>query len=40
MNIMRVIPVDEPSPKSLKNIFSEFLPSNHTNYELSISSIC
>lgn len=31
MKIVRVIPVDEPSPKSLKNIFSEIVPSKHAN---------
>ena len=39
MNIFRVIPVDEPSPKSLKNVFSEIFPSNHTNYELTVIRI-
>ena len=36
MNIMRVIPVDEPSPKSLKNIFSEILLPKHSNQKLAI----
>ena len=39
MNIFRVIPVDEPSPKSLKNVFSQILPFDHMNYELPKSRI-